>query len=387
MKKLATTLSIVVSAFVFAAGCGSPTPQEQLQAAGELFQAGDMEGAIELVKSLKDMELDEQTHGEARMALGTFYVYSNDLEAARKEYREVYERFGVENPNPALAQLAQAAIGSLVGEALQSGEAQRALDLALETSGTLTMVSPFSRELALIAAQSLFELERYDESYGHLEDLLKSDPDPRSAMSLKRQMSTIRAIQGQDDVALRLVLEDAENQDNQEILADALMQASNTVFPQGVELTDEQTEKRDGILNRAYDIYQQLLDEATEDPALQANLLMRQSIPLWMQNKKQESVALLRQVADVEGALPETKATALIGLGECYIDMGEMEKAAEALSQAAERYAGSEFAIRANQGLAYIKAQEAADLALDSAVLPPESQPAASQPDSAPAAD
>jgi len=389
MNKLTPALAIIASFAAFLAGCGSPSPHEQLQAAGEMFQSGDRTGAIELVKSLKETELDEQVYGEARLVLGTFYVLTKDLVEARKEYREVYDRFGAENPNPMLAQLAQAAIGSLVGEALEGGEAQRALDIALETSGTQTMVTPFSRELTLKVSEALYKLERYDESLEHLEYLARTERDPQSAMNLKLQIATILAVQGKDDEAFRLLLEDVEKQDDPEMLAEGLMQATNTIYPQGIEMSDEQLERRAEKLGRAINIYQKLVDEAPDDPSRQAELLLRQSIPLWMDEKKRESIDLLRQVVEMEGSAPKTKAMAMIGLAECHLDLDETEEAAEMLNKVKERYAGSEFALRADQGLAYIDSQKAADLAVESIVEPaqnrPESQPAASQPESAPA--
>ena len=333
-----------------ATGCGSKTPQDLLTEAEEVAQGGDVEGALEIAKKVKDMPLDEVNYGLVRMLLGKYYIYNNDFEAARKEFQEIYSRFRVDNPNPVLAKQARDASVNLVyGWLYQANEPEKAWAQVQETSATLSSTSTFSRDLSRMASEVLYTMKRYDEAFQEVIGLLRTETDPSSTLDLLDRAAVIRLGEERWDEAAQVYLDFAKTNPDRYLLAEMNLRAGLS-YPEDTA-SEEVKAKRDGFLRQAQDLFRSIRAGET-DPDAQSQLYVRESTAAWAQGDKVFAEDCLTSVTQRLAVNPDIRGIALLGLAQFKLAEEEYDAALGLYRQLQREF--PKFQEQATQGIVYV---------------------------------
>ncbi len=361
------------------AGCGSKTPHEALMEAEGLFESNDINGAIQTIQELQKQNLDDVIYANSQMLLGKYYLYSNDMLKTRETFRDVFDRFGVENPNPVLADHAR---GAAINVALSYLEAQppdpaTSLDFITATSATLTRSPEFSRQLSRLAATVLSQLDRRDEAFAELQRLLQTSANSAEQTDIVDQMAFIRIEQQQWDDAARAYLDVADKSEDILVKASLYMRAGVYCFP-GQNATAAQAERKKQLLDAAYRMFEEGRRQTT-DPSHQCQILIEQSTAAWANGKKTVAIDHLTSVVERLEADPNVRATALQGLAEFCMEESDFDGAKRYYERMKQEF--PQMAAYAMQGIVSVDNRIA-----ELAILGPDAKTAAADAGSTPTA-
>ncbi|MCX7012624.1 MAG: hypothetical protein NTW86_08685 [Candidatus Sumerlaeota bacterium] len=322
--------SIVCLTLILAAaltGCRPKTPKDQLEKAEELFQAGDIAGAIALTQKVKAMPLDETTYGLATMLLGKYYVYNRQPSDARQQFEEVYKRFGAENPNPVLANQARSAALTLVQSWLVDNQPQKALTLAHETSATLHAPSDFSDNLSMLSVEALVKLKRYDEALQLVDALEQAQKDVNAALYHEERAVGILTEQKKLAEASQRYLDFAKRFPTEYAIDGEMELRAGLVYPEDTK-DEAMRATREALLKKAVAEFEKARQRET-NVDLQSRLYLRESTAEWALGRHAAAEDMLSSVTQRLAVNPQVRGTALLGLADYKATEGDYDKALE----------------------------------------------------------